>query len=888
MPYTYPIDADAMFEDRFHQFVGFGLPAADVERVRAATTDFWNGGAGGWVHEFSRLGGEYADQQRFLLASLAFGCAKFPCLADEARAAALAQQRRWYELAAPTFPVRFERRVLHLAVGAATVALPVHLFTSAGRPGEQPVLVFSGGVDTWKMDVHHWCTALAEHGGVTVLAFDLPGTGENPVLLGPDSDALVQSLVTEARGIGNGLVAHLGISFGGNFSALTGLTGTVDAAVVLGGPVAHSFHPDTLRRLPYGMADIVGNAMGFDHPVTVDELAAAGAPLDREELLRTATTNAPMLVVNGADDYFVPAHDTLVFRDRAEVSVDLIEGTGHCAMTQAEQVLPRIVAWLRDQLGVPAAPPVEQARAGEADPTDVLVVGAGPVGLVLACELARRQVRVRVVDKLRRPTVESRAILVHARSLELLERLGVAEQVIASGVRTEGMQLHADGQILADLPFGTVDSPYPFSVSTAQTETERILTARLVELGGSVERGVELLTFEQGESEVRCRLAHADGRIEETTTGWVVGTDGSHSTVRAQTGQRLEGSFVGERFLLGDVDADHDLPRDRTHSFFGVGGGPLLIFPMLGRRVRVVAQVTDSDDETTVDRLQSVVDERTSGFRIRAARWLTVFEIHHAQVPQYRVGRAFLAGDAAHVHSPAGGQGMNTGMQDAFNLGWKLAAVVHGHADQPLLDSYHTERHPVAARVIRQTTRITTVGTLDHRLARELRNRALRLVGRLAPVRRLLADQLEETDLTYRTSPVVAGTSRRGGLRPGDHAPHVPGTGLDELLAAAEETVAVVFGRLGAEAADALAGLRQIQVDDGTVGSVDQTSSRAVVADPGGRIARRYRTRPGDVVLIRPDGYIGYLGSLDDEPTPSAITRYRSTAGCARSALTTV
>ena len=901
MSYTYPIDAQAMFDDRTHQFIGFGIPAEDVAEVRAATTDFWTDGPGGWPYEFSRLAAGYAADQQHLLASLAYGCAKFPCLADEARRAAQNHQLEQYQLAAASFPVRFERRVLSLPVGPAAVDLPVHLFSAADHFDAAPVLIFSGGVDTWKMDIHNWCLTLAERSGATVLAFDMPGTGENPVLLGPDADALIQSLVTAARGIGNGLVAHLGISFGGNFAAMTGLTGTVDAAIVLGGPVQESFRPEVMRRLPYGMADIVGNAEGFDQPVTVEQLASAGAPLNRAELLQTQN-NAPMLVINGADDYFVPQHDTLVFDGRPGVVVELIDGTGHCAMSKAAEVLPIIIGWLRNQLSIPTvpttvtkAPAVDPDRAGHAT---VVVVGAGPVGLVMACELARRKVPVRVIDKLPAPTVESRAILLHSRSLELLGRIGVAEQIIRSGQRTNGMQMHADGKLLADLPFESVDSRYPFSVTTAQTETERILTARLVELGGSVERGVELVSFDQDDAGVHHRLRHSDGRNENATCGWIIGTDGSHSTVRTQTGQQLEGSFKGERFLLGDVDADHDLARDRMHSFFGVGDGPLLIFPLLGRRVRVIAEVTDGGVKADLGSLQRVIDARTSDFQVSAARWLTIFEIHHAQVPRYRVGRAFLAGDAAHVHSPAGGQGMNTGMQDAFNLGWKLAAVIRGHAEPTLLDTYHTERHPIAARVIEQTTKLTNMGTLDNRFARAVRNSALHHITRLAPVRRVVADQMEETDINYRNSPIVAGMHRPGAVQPGDAAPDVSDSALQELTNT-DGTVALLFGppvirpgeypAIGA-AGQLLSGLRQIRIDttadpatdnaNANANANERVSEETVVHDPDHRITHRFGARPGDVILIRPDGYIGFVGSLPNEGIEAELLRYRSAAGC--------
>lgn len=397
MSYTYPIDAAAMFTDRTHQFIGFGLPAADVDRVRVATRDFWADAPGGWVYEFSRLAQDYADQGDHLLAALAYGCAKFPCLADEARRTAQTHQLQEYELASASFPVHFERRTLRLAVGAANVDLPVHVFRAADQLEAAPVLIFSGGVDTWKMDVHHWCVTLAEHTGATVLAFDMPGTGENPVLLGPDADALIASLVEAARGIGNGLVAHLGISFGGNFSAMTGLTGIVDAAVVLGGPTVASFRPESMDRLPYGMADIVGNAMGFTEPVTVEQLSDAGAPLNRAGLLH-ATDNAAMLVINGADDYFVPQQDTLVFQGRPGTTVMLIDGTGHCAMSKAPQIMPTIIAWLREQLGIPTPVAPAVTGPGRTENPAVLVVGAGPVGLIAAVELARRDVPIRVID----------------------------------------------------------------------------------------------------------------------------------------------------------------------------------------------------------------------------------------------------------------------------------------------------------------------------------------------------------------------------------------------------------------------------------------------------------------------------------------------------------
>jgi 2-polyprenyl-6-methoxyphenol hydroxylase-like FAD-dependent oxidoreductase len=500
----------------------------------------------------------------------------------------------------------------------------------------------------------------------------------------------------------------------------------------------------------------------------------------------------------------------------------------------------------------------------------VLVVGAGPVGLVLACELARRAVPVRLIDQLAAPTDESRAIIVHARSLEMLERMGLAEAVVAAGVTVDRMEFHAHGSSIGTLPLDSVDSPYPFSVCIAQTETERLLTVRLEELGGRIERGVALTGLTQDAEGVTATLRHVGDREETTQAPWIVGADGGHSTLRDLAGTRLEGSFAGEHFLMGDVEADCDLERDAMHTFFSAHHGPLLVFPLRGRRLRIIAQVEaeDGGGEVTLERLQAACDRRVEGIALRTSHWLTTFEIHHAQVPAYRFGRAFLAGDAAHIHSPAGGQGMNTGMQDAFNLGWKLALAAEGRATPALLDSYHAERHPVAATVIRQTTRLTTVGALSSPLARRLRDTALHVATGLAPVQHAMAEQVEETRVAYRDSPVVAGPrGHHGGPRPGDAAPDVPGLtpALHTVLARGTgHTALYIAGADGAAApATRAEGVeRRVVVGDLAVDAPVDVR----IADPARSAARRYGVGDrGGLVLVRPDGYVGLRAALDGD-----------------------
>ncbi len=347
--YTYDIDAADMFTDRTHQFEKFGIPVTDIERVRARVTTMWANGSGGWTYEWSSLAQEYAERGEHYLASLAYGCAKFPCLTDPARERALQHQLEHFLLAAKDFPVAFERRVITVGYRGGTVDVPVHLYCTDGNYRARPVLIASGGVDTWKMDIHPWWVVFTLGAGVSTLTFDHPGTGETRIPLDNHADEVVRGIVEHAHALGDGRVAHFGASFGGNFAAMSGLSGIVDAAIDLGGPVLDSFSPEHAKNLPYGMHDIIGNAMRWDRSPTLAELSAGLERLNRRDLLGQQR-NSAMLVVNGADDYFVPQSDTLVFEGRPDTEVHLLEGTGHIAMSKAAQVVPMIIDWLRNTL----------------------------------------------------------------------------------------------------------------------------------------------------------------------------------------------------------------------------------------------------------------------------------------------------------------------------------------------------------------------------------------------------------------------------------------------------------------------------------------------------------------------------------------------------------
>jgi esterase FrsA len=346
--YTYEIDPQEMFTDRLQQFEKFGIPRPDIDQVRAAVTDMWSDAPGGWVYEWSKLAQRYADSGEHATAATAYGFAKFPCLNSESRRRAMDNQLAQYELAAKDFPVTFERRMIELPYRGSHITMPVHLYSADGEFATRPVLIASGGVDTFKMDFHPWCLAFTTTAGVSTLAFDNPGTGECPAPLDAFADEIIRGLASYARTLGDGRVAHFGMSFGGNFSAMSGLSEIVNAAIDLGGPVEGAFDRDHAAALPYGMHDIIGNAMHWDHSPTLDELSKGLQALSRSVLL-AQQRNSPMLVINGADDYFVPKSDTMVFDGRSDTEVHLIPDSGHVAMSKAAEVVPLITGWLRQQ-----------------------------------------------------------------------------------------------------------------------------------------------------------------------------------------------------------------------------------------------------------------------------------------------------------------------------------------------------------------------------------------------------------------------------------------------------------------------------------------------------------------------------------------------------------
>ena len=433
----------------------------------------------------------------------------------------------------------------------------------------------------------------------------------------------------------------------------------------------------------------------------------------------------------------------------------------------------------------------------------VLVVGAGPVGLTMAAELARYRVPVRIIDKAPSRTDKSKALVVWARTLELLDRSGCAKAFLASGLEGQGMSIFSGKEKLAHVALDHVESPFKLPLMIPQSETERLLDTHLQALGVRVERSVELIGFTDAGDGVACVVRGADGREETIEANWLIGCDGAHSLVRHTLGMSFVGETLSTHFLLADVHvAGLDVPPTEL-AMFAHQDGVLAFFPIGPGRYRIIADCgATPTPEPTLEQVQALVALRgPGGLTLSDPLWLAGFGVNERKVKDYRKGRVFVAGDAAHVHSPAGGQGMNTGMQDAFNLAWKLALVEDGRAHPDLLESYSAERSAVAAQVLSDSGRMIRAAMIKNPLAQSLRNFAAHYILGLSAVQSAMANRLSEVTVGYPDSPLNAGHARGlDGPRPGQRIIAGPPFGAGDaprfaLLANDSEAGRAALGR---------------------------------------------------------------------------------------------
>ena len=509
--------------------------------------------------------------------------------------------------------------------------------------------------------------------------------------------------------------------------------------------------------------------------------------------------------------------------------------------------------------------------------TDVLIVGAGPTGLMLANQLARRGVRALIIDRHAGPAQQTRALGVQARTLEIYAHLGIVDRALELGKRGTGANVWADGRKTARLPLGDAGrsvTPYPYILILGQDDNERIMGERLNRSGLTVQWNTELKALTQHADHARATLANTDGTTREISAAWVAGCDGAHSAVRESNGIAFDGAPYEHVFFVADVEVTGNMVPEEVNIYLWQQGFHLF-FPMRGtdhwRIVGIVPPELRSKADLDFDAVMPSVRGEAGSLVFKACTWFSTYRIHHRCARQLRDQRCFLLGDAAHIHSPVGAQGMNTGLQDAYNLAWKLALVVHQRADPALLDSYEAERLPVAKRLLATTDRAFRVVVSDSWWAGLLRTKVLARVGALAlrreSVQGLAFRTVSQTGIHYRGSGLSMASEAMPGGAPqaGDRFPWL------KLQLDADAATQDIFERLndirfhllvfGAPAPDVAA----LPIAD-----MLDVSMVARSAANDAELARVAIPTPS-YYLLRPDGHVGLCGWRVDT---GAMARY--------------
>ena len=498
--------------------------------------------------------------------------------------------------------------------------------------------------------------------------------------------------------------------------------------------------------------------------------------------------------------------------------------------------------------------------------TEVLVVGAGPTGLVLALWLAHLGVRVRIVDKTAAPGTTSRALVVHARILEFYDQIDLACEVVNCGLKMRGANLWVAGEPKGRIVFGDMGqgiSPFPYALIFPQDEHERLLIGRLKALGIVIERRTELISFEDTGARVTAHLRRPDGREEVVESLFIAGCDGAHSTVREVLNVGFPGGTYSHIFYVADVEASTSRAMNGEVQVGLDEAEFLAIFPLKGvgraRLIGTVKREAEARRNLTFEDVSTRLMDKLD-IKIERVNWFSTYNVHHRVAKHFRKGRAFLLGDAAHIHSPVGGQGMNTGIGDAINLAWKLAMVVQKRSAISLLGSYEPERIVFARRLVATTDRAFQFINRDGAVARFVRVRLVPLLlpefFRFRAVRRLMFLTISQTNVNYRSSKLSVGSV--GGVRAGDRLPWVR-----------QE-----------DGTDNFAGLRSLDWQAHVYGDahtqIERACARAALSlrrFPWSDAAGKAGIARNAFYLVRPDGYMGLAAAID---APAALRAYQT------------
>lgn len=476
----------------------------------------------------------------------------------------------------------------------------------------------------------------------------------------------------------------------------------------------------------------------------------------------------------------------------------------------------------------------------------VLIVGAGPTGLVLAHELIQRGISIRLIDQALGPSTHSKALGIQSRTLEVFERMGILDDFLAKGFKATEVTMHWKGRQFP-LKLANIDAPYPFLLILSQQETEQILLKHLEKAGGKVEWQTKLLDI----IDDKPLIEHPTGAREVWGPDWIIGCDGAHSQVRHSLKLPFKGTRLPESFLIADVEATASEYIEGPNFFVSPKGFSGIV-PLSTNQYRLIFRLQNHEQPLQEKIfLSSLLKERDIHFplTIHSIMWFSTFQIHRRMTPSFRKGTVFLAGDAAHIHSPAGGQGMNTGIQDAFNLAWKLDLAVQGIASPALLESYESERLPVAKTVLKMTTRLTRLLTIYQKWFPIGFVWILRWVFSNKKLRQKMTIAFSELGIHYPQSPIIKQTFRNKdwkGPKPGERAPDAhlaDGSRLFEKFKTTRNHVLLLF-------ANNQALIHGIQQEYGKW--VD------IFVVNGEEVQKKYAAETNTLYVIRPDGYIGF------------------------------
>jgi 2-polyprenyl-6-methoxyphenol hydroxylase-like FAD-dependent oxidoreductase len=525
-------------------------------------------------------------------------------------------------------------------------------------------------------------------------------------------------------------------------------------------------------------------------------------------------------------------------------------------------------------------------------PLPVLIVGAGPTGLLMACELARHGIAFRIIEKKPERSATSNAVWIQTLTLELLDHLGIIDAFIRLGHMCDAINLYTNGKSISTLSFSEIESIYPFVLTLAQSETERLLENHLQLMNSNVERRMELVAIEQHDAAIICQVKQQDGSIETINSHWVIACDGVNSTVRDRCDIFFEGEDLSEQFVVADATIDSYMAYNEMHFFFDEGT-LFAAMPLKKNQYRILANLhLDHQRKLFTEReVIEMAQERAYGaYYVKSASWISPFWIHGKVVKNMRHGAIFFAGDAAHVHSPLGGQGMNAGLQDAYNLAWKLALVIQKKAKPSLLDSYQAERHPVVTTIVEQTDKFTKMAFFDPDFLKKIHHFTKQLALGKSTLLKKIMMQLTQLSTRYLLSPVIHYIAPINVRSPqaGEHAPDVminASKRLYDYLRHPKHHILLFTGlKLTKNKLEKIHALQQwlnssypdlIQVS--IIASEKYNDDKNLIIDEEGAIHKRYHIKQHATYILRPDNYIAYCSNdLDMEQIKTCFEWYLS------------